>query len=129
MGKVTGIGGIFFKCRDPKNITEWYHRHLGLDTNPYGASFEWYEGFDNTRKGQTQWSPFADTSQYFEPSQKEFMINYRVDDLEGLVETLRAAGVTILDGIESYDYGKFVHILDPEGNKIELWEPKDPETK
>jgi len=121
--KVTGIGGIFFKSKDPKAMTEWYQKHLGLNTNPYGASFEWYEGTDNTKKGQTQWTPFSEMTKYFEPSAKEFMINYRVQNLEGLVEQLKKEGVTIVDKIETYDYGKFVHILDAEGNKIELWEP------
>lgn len=125
MKKVTGIGGIFFKCKDPGKITEWYQKNLGLDTNPYGASFEWYEAPDERKKAMTQWTPFADNTKYFEPSGKDFMINYRVENLETLVEELKENGVTILDDIESYDYGKFVHILDPEGNKIELWEPKD----
>lgn len=125
MKKVTGIGGIFFKCKDPKKITEWYHQHLGLPTNPYGASFEWYEGDDSTKKGQTQWTPFPETTRYFEPSGKDFMINYRIENLEALVEGLKKEGVTIVDKIEAYEYGKFVHILDPEGNKIQLWEPAD----
>lgn len=121
--KVTGIGGIFFKCKDSKKMIEWYQKHLGLNTNPYGATFEWFEDADKTKKGQTQWSPFADTTTYFEPSAKEFMINYRVENLVELVEQLKKEGVTIVDKIETYDYGKFVHILDAEGNKIELWEP------
>lgn len=123
MRKVTGIGGIFFKCKDPNKVREWYQKHLGLDTNPYGASFEWYEGPDSTKKATTQWSPFAENTKYFEPSTKDFMINYRVKNLEALVEELRREGVTIVDKIESFDYGKFVHIIDLEGNKIELWEP------
>lgn len=125
MKKVTGIGGIFFKCKEPKKVTEWYQKHLGLNTNPYGASFEWYEGFDSTKKAQTQWTPFPETTKYFDPSGKDFMINYRVENLEALVEELKKEGVTIVDKIESYDYGKFIHILDLEGNKIELWEAKD----
>ncbi|MBK6827868.1 MAG: VOC family protein [Chitinophagaceae bacterium] len=125
MKKVTGIGGIFFKCKDPKKITEWYHQHLGLDTNPYGASFEWYESPDSTKKAQTQWTAFPETSKYFEPSQQSFMINYRVENLVALVASLKEEGVTILDEIASYDYGKFVHILDGEGNKVQLWEPID----
>ncbi len=123
MKKVTGIGGIFFKCKDPKKMTEWYQKHLGLETNPYGATFEWYEGADSTKKAQTQWTPFAETTKYFEPSTKDFMINYRVENLTELVSQLKNEGVTILDNIETYDYGKFVHILDAEGNKIQLWEP------
>jgi predicted enzyme related to lactoylglutathione lyase len=121
--KVTGIGGIFFKCKDPKKITKWYSKHLGLDTNPYGATFEWYEGLDSTKKAQTQWTPFAENSKYFKPSTKDFMINYRVENLEALVEELKKDGVTIVDKMETYDYGKFIHILDAEGNKIELWQP------
>lgn len=122
MKRVTGIGGVFFKCKDPKATTEWYQKHLGLNTNPYGAMFEWYESPDSTKKAQTQWTPFPETSKYFE---KSFMINYRVENLEALVEDLKKEGVTIVDKIETYDYGKFVHILDAEGNKIQLWEPID----
>lgn len=125
MKKVTGIGGIFFKCKDPKKMKEWYKTHLGLNTNDYGANFEWREASDSTKKGSTQWSPFAETTKYFEPSTKDFMINYRVADLEALVEELKKEGVTIVDKVETYDYGKFVHIIDMEGNKIELWEAKD----
>ncbi len=125
MKKVTGIGGIFFKCKDPGKIKEWYSKNLGLNTDKYGAVFEWYQGADSTRKGFTQWSPFKETTKYFEPSTKDFMINYRVENMEALVETLRKNGVTIVDSIQSYDYGKFVHILDPEGNNLELWEPND----
>ena len=127
MKKVTGIGGIFFKCKDPKKMNEWYKTHLGLNTNDYGATFEWREESDSTKKGATQWSPFAESTKYFEPSAKDFMINYRVADLEALVEELKKEGVTIVDKIESYDYGKFVHIIDIEGNKVELWEPTDSE--
>ena len=123
MKKVTGIGGIFFKCKDPDKMKEWYKTNLGLDAGPYGASFEWYEEADSTKKAVTQWSPFKDTSKYFDPSTKDFMINYRVANLEALVEDLKKAGVTILDDMQSFDYGKFIHILDEEGNKIELWEP------
>lgn len=123
MKRVTGIGGVFFKCKDPKKLTAWYHDHLGLNTNPYGATFEWYQEPDSAAKAQTQWSPFPETTKYFEPSTRDFMINYRVENLEALVETLKQEGVTIVDDIETYDYGKFVHILDAEGNKVELWEP------
>jgi predicted enzyme related to lactoylglutathione lyase len=125
MKKVTGIGGIFFKCKDTKKLKEWYQKNLGLNTNQYGAVFEWYQGADSTKKGFTQWSPFSEKTKYFEPSTKDFMINYRVADLEALVGELKKNSVTICDTIETYDYGKFVHILDLEGNKIELWEPND----
>lgn len=123
--RATGIGGIFFKCKDPKKIRGWYAKHLGLNTNEYGAVFEWRQGADTLKKGFTQWSPFGEKTKYFEPSDKDFMINYRVDNLEKLVSELTKEGVTIVDKIEIADYGKFVHILDIEGNKIELWEPND----
>lgn len=118
MKRVTGIGGIFFKCKDPAALNEWYKTHLGFDTSPYGTKL----GADSAQS-YTLWSPFADTTTYFKPSEREFMINYRVENLEWLVEQLQQENVTILDQIASYEYGKFVHILDPEGNKIELWEP------
>jgi len=123
--KVTGIGGIFFKCKDPKTMNSWYQEHLGLNTNQYGTVFEWYQGADSTKKGFTNWNPFKETTKYFEPSKKDFMINYRVDNLRALSEDLRKSGVTIVDTIETVDYGKFLHILDAEGNKVELWEPND----
>lgn len=125
MKKVTGIGGVFFKSKDTNALNDWYKKNLGIETSPYGASFEWFEGDDNSKKGLTQWTPFSDTTKYFEPSTKDFMINYRVDNLELLVEELKKENVTILDKIETYDYGKFLHILDLEGNKIQLWEPID----
>jgi predicted enzyme related to lactoylglutathione lyase len=125
MKRVTGIGGIFFKCKDPNKVKEWYKTHLGLVTDQYGTNFEWRLASDSTKKGFTQWSTFHDSTKYFEPSTKDFMINYRVEDLEALVQELKKEDVTILDKIETYDYGKFVHILDIEGNKIELWEPID----
>ena len=125
--KVTGIGGIFFKCKDPKKLKEWYSKNLGLQTDKYGTTFEWRTGADSTKKGYTQWSPFKESTKYFEPSTKDFMINYRVENLQALVEQLKADSVIVLDTIESYDYGKFVHILDIEGNKIELWQPIDTE--
>jgi predicted enzyme related to lactoylglutathione lyase len=125
MEKVTGIGGIFFKCKDPKAVNEWYKTHLGFDTSPYGTSFEWREVDDSEKKGLTQWTPFPESSKYFEPSTKDFMINYRVANIEAIVEQLKSEGVTIVDKVEDSDYGKFVHILDVEGNKIQLWEPKE----
>lgn len=123
--KVTGIGGIFFKCKDPKKMREWYQTHLGLNTNQYGAVFEWRQGNDSSKKGFTNWSPFKETTNYFEPSTKDFMINYRVENLEALVEQLKKDGVTITDTIQAVEYGKFVHIMDIEGSKVELWEPND----
>jgi predicted enzyme related to lactoylglutathione lyase len=125
MKKVTGIGGIFFKCKDPEKLKAWYNTHLGIDAGKYGANFEWRQEDDSAKKGSTAWNPFPETTKYFAPSEKEFMINYRVENLEELVAQLKKDGVTITDNIETYDYGKFVHILDEEGNKIELWEPVD----
>lgn len=125
--KVTGIGGIFFKCKDPEKVKEWYSKHLGLQTDEYGTSFEWRQGDDPSRYGFTQWSPFSESTKYFEPSSRDFMINYRVVNIEALTEELRRSGVTVIDSIETYEYGKFIHILDIEGNKIELWEPVDTE--
>ena len=125
MKKVTGIGGVFFKCKDPEAMKEWYAKNLGLPTDQYGTTFEWRETEDSTKKGTTQWSPFKETTQYFAPSTKEFMINYRVENLEALVEELRKDSITITDDIQAFEYGKFIHIMDPEGNKIELWEPVD----
>ena len=125
--KATGIGGIFFKCKDPKKVREWYKTHLGLNTNAYGAVFEWRQGADTTKKGFTQWSSFNEKTKYFEPSTKEFMINYRVENLNALINQLRKDSVTIVDNIETAEYGKFIHIMDIEGNKIELWEPNDVE--
>ncbi len=125
--KATGIGGIFFKCKDPKKLREWYQVHLGLNTNQYGAVFEWRQGDDTTKKGFTQWSPFKETTKYFEPSTREFMINYRVEHMDELLAELKKDGVTIVDTVQVVEYGKFVHILDLEGNKLELWEPNDME--
>ena len=125
MKKVTGIGGIFFKCKDPDSMKDWYKTHLGLQTNQWGATFEWYQEADSTKKASTQWSTFKDSTKYFAPSEKEFMINYRVENLEALIEELKKEGVTITDELDVQSYGKFIHIMDPEGNKIELWEPSE----
>ena len=126
-GRVTGIGGIFFKSKDPVNTTKWYDENLGLVTNEYGSLFEFREGSDPDKKAYLQWSAFPEDTKYFNPSEKDFMINYRVENIELLVEDLKKNGVTVVDSIETYEYGKFVHIMDPENNKIELWEPVDNE--
>jgi len=123
--KVTGIGGIFFFSNDPKKAREWYHKNLGLVTNEYGSTFESRNADRPNEINYLQWSAFKKNDPYFAPSKKDFMINYRVQNLEGLMEILEKNGVTILDSVESFDYGKFVHIMDDEGNKIELWEPAD----
>jgi predicted enzyme related to lactoylglutathione lyase len=123
--KVTGIGGIFFFSDNPKETREWYAKNLGLEVNDWGSTFEARNMQQPDKIDQLQWSPFKRGSEYFAPSTKEFMINYRVQNIEGLVEKLRANGVTIVDEIASFEYGKFIHIMDGEGNKIELWEPTD----
>ena len=123
--RVTGIGGIFFKCKDPEKMKDWYGKHLGFKTDEYGTMFDFRSTDDPERKGYLQWSPFPENTEYFEPSKKEFMINYRVENIEKLIEELSNEGVQVVGKIESFEYGKFAHIIDPEGNKIELWEPID----
>ena len=125
MKKVTGIGGIFFKTKDPKKISKWYGDNLGLVINPYGSVFEFRQGAAPDKKGYTVWSPFKEDTDYFAPSEEPFMVNYRVADLKALIEDLREKGVKIVGEIEEFEYGKFAHILDPEGRKMELWEPVD----
>ena len=123
--KVTGIGGIFFKSKDPQAVKEWYGTNLGLAVGPSGSPFEFRNAHRPEEINYLNWDAFPDSTDYFDPSKKEFMINYRVQNIEGLVEKLRNNGVIIVDEIADYPYGKFVHIMDPEGNKIELWEPID----
>lgn len=125
MKKVTGLGGVFFKCNDPQAMNDWYAKNLGMTTGDYGTTFEWRQADDPSKKGSTAWCTFPHDTDYFNPSAKPFMINYRVDNLVALVDELTKANVTIVDQIAVYDYGKFVHVLDPEGNVIELWEPSD----
>jgi catechol 2,3-dioxygenase-like lactoylglutathione lyase family enzyme len=122
MARVTGIGGVFFKARDPKALARWYRERLGLDVQEWGgAALRW--GTPENPSGTTAWSLFdADTS-HFEPSTAPFMVNYRVDDLDALFESLRAHDCEIVGGPEASEYGKFGWVLDPEGNKVELWEP------
>lgn len=123
--KVTGIGGIFFFSENPEKTREWYSKNLGFDVNEWGSTFESRDVKRPEAINYLQWSPFKQGSEYFSPSKKEFMINYRVQNIEGLVNKLSKNGVKVLDSIETYEYGKFVHIMDDEGNKIELWEPVD----
>lgn len=122
--KVTGIGGIFFFSDNLAETKEWYAKNLGLEINDWGSSsFESRDLNNPDKVNSLQWTPFKKGSEYFAPSQKEFMINYRVQNLDGLLTKLKENGVTILDEVATYDFGKFVHIMDAEGNKIELWEP------
>ena len=121
--RVTGLGGFFFKTKDPNAIKQWYNKHLGLNTDQYGCTFWWKD-----KEGQdcsTQWSPMKDDTNYFKPSKSHFMMNFRVENLEELLKVLRLEGVTVVGEIEEYSYGKFGWILDPDGNKLELWEPND----
>lgn len=122
MGRVTGIGGVFFRCKDAAAQRDWYQNHLGLNTDQYGTNFAWRSASNPDAKGYTQWSPFTQESEYFEG---EFMLNYRVEDLDGLLANLRADGVEILGEVTQETYGKFVHIRDGEGFRVELWEPND----
>ena len=123
--KVTGVGGIFFYSDNLKETKEWYTKNLGIEFNDWGSSsFESRNVNNPDEINSLQWKPFKKGDEYFSPSKKDFMINYTVQNIEGLVNKLKENGVTILDSIESYDFGKFVHIMDAEGNKIELWEPK-----
>ncbi|MCE4553438.1 VOC family protein [Roseateles cellulosilyticus] len=121
MKRVTGIGGIFFKSRDPKALAEWYRQHLGLDVNDWGgAAFRWA---DDSASGMTLWTPFKEDTGYFAPSDAPFMVNFRVADLHGLLAALRAEGCDVQDKVDESEYGKFGWVIDPEGRKVELWEP------
>ena len=124
MKRVTGIGGLFFKTKDPEKVKQWYQKHLGIETDQYGATFSWKK--ENGEKGFTVWSTFKEDTNYFDPGKKDFMFNYRVENLEALLKVLEEEGVTIVGEMEVYEYGKFGWVMDPEGNKIELWEPIDP---
>jgi predicted enzyme related to lactoylglutathione lyase len=124
MGKVRAIGGVFFRCKDPESQRHWYQQHLGLNTDQYGTNFAWRHADAPDQFGYSQWSPFKSDTTYFEG---DYLINYRVDDLDSLLQSLKAAGVEVLGEVTEEDYGKFVHIRDPEGQRVELWEPIDAE--
>ena len=121
--RVTGIGGVFFKTKDPHAIKDWYNKHLGFNTDQWGCTFWWKDKEGNDCS--TQWSPFKADTDYFKPSDKDFMMNFRVENLEELLDTLRDEGVMVMDEIQKVEEVKFGWIIDPEGNKIELWEPND----
>ncbi len=123
--RVTGIGGIFFGSTNPTAVRKWYGENLGLAIDEYGSPFEFRNANRPDEINYLRWSPFQTGTDYFAPSEKELMINYRVQHIEGLVKKLKANGVTVLDTVTDYGYGKFVHLMDLEGNKIELWEPVD----
>lgn len=126
MKRVTGLGGIFFKCNDAKAVAAWYQKHLGINLT-WGTSgmFEWRDVDNPEQKGTSVWATFEKETKYFDPGKKEFMVNYRVENLKELLEELKKEGVEVVGDMQEYDYGKFGWIMDPEGNKIELWEPID----
>ena len=128
MERVTGIGGIFFKARDAEALKDWYRENLGVEPGADGGViFEWREAEEPEGKGYTVWAPFRDDTTYFAPSEAPFMINYRVKDLDRMLDQLRRAGVTVDDRIDEQPYGSFAWAMDPEGNRIELWEPTQKE--
>jgi predicted enzyme related to lactoylglutathione lyase len=124
-GKVTGLGGIFFKADDPNKLKTWYEQNLGLPCDEYGHLFSWRHAEEPDKLGSTQFSVFDKNTDYLNPGKKEFMINFRVQNLEALMEQLKKDGMQVVGDIESYEYGKFGWVMDPEGNKLELWEPLD----
>lgn len=124
MKRVTGIGGIFFKAKDAQALREWYQRHLGIELEPWGGSaFRWTDAQGQPFNGTTVWNVFEAGSDYFAPSKSPFMINYRVDDLHAVLKDLREEGCAVQEKVEESEYGKFGWVLDPEGNKVELWQP------
>lgn len=122
MKRVIGIGGIFFKSKDPKALSEWYNKHLGVANEGWGAQFFFDKVAPQLKDGYQLWSPFSDTTKYFEPSTQSFMVNFIVDDLDALLNTLKEEGVNVVDKKEEGEFGKFGWCFDPEGNKVELWE-------
>ncbi len=126
MTRVTGIGGIFFSARDPKTLCAWYKNHLGIDVQEWGgAAFTWTDADGKPTNGTTAWSIAASGGDQFPPGKPPFMINYRVDDLDALLQALRDEGCDVLDKADDSEYGKFGWVMDPEGNKVELWQPLD----
>lgn len=126
MARVTGIGGVFFKATDPSALGVWYKKHLGIDVQSWGgAAFRWSDAAGQPVAGTTAWSIGSAESDHFAPSTAPFMINYRVDDLAGLLQSLRSEGCNVLDKTDDSEYGKFGWVIDPEGNKVELWQPPD----
>lgn len=124
MKRVTGIGGVFFKAKDAPALQAWYRRHLGIDVQAWGgAAFRWVDAEGKPTGGTTIWSVGAESGDPFAPSKAPFMINYRVDDVVALVAALKSEGCNVLDKIDDSDYGKFAWVIDPEGNKVELWQP------
>ena len=126
MARVTGIGGIFFKAKDPEGLSKWYAEHLGLPLDQYGTMvLRWGAGSPDAPTGSTVFAPFPEDTDYFLPSNKPFMLNFRVDDLHALLAKLKAEGVAVDDKVEDHEFGLFGRIMDPEGNRVELWQPKE----
>ena len=124
MKRVTGVGGIFMKSANPKAMRDWYQRHLGIDVQDWGgAAFTWKGPQNPDGVGTTVWNIFDASSNYFDPSRSPFMVNYRVADLVALIAALRAEGCNVGEKVDESEYGKFGWVFDPDGNKIELWEP------
>jgi predicted enzyme related to lactoylglutathione lyase len=127
MKRVVGVGGIFFKAKDPKALGEWYKKHLGIDVQDWGgAAFGLDPQLQSNPNAAVVWSPFKQDTDYFAPSEKQFMVNYRVEDLHAVLKALREEGCNVIDKVEESDYGKFGWVVDPEGNKLELWQPPAP---
>jgi predicted enzyme related to lactoylglutathione lyase len=125
IGKVTGIGGVFFKSENPAELKKWYTNNLHFPIDEYGHPFAWRQLEDPKKIGYTQWSVFEKDTEYLKPAKKDFMINFRVENIEALIEEMKENGLQVVGKMEEYEYGKFAWVMDPEGNKIELWEPVD----
>lgn len=123
--RVHGVGGVFFRCEDPAATRDWYERHLGVRSDEYGSAFVWRRESNPDQRGFLQWSPFGADTDYFGDAGQQFMVNYRVDDLDGLLVSLRDAGVEVVTEIEEFEFGRFVHVVDNDGRRVELWEPVD----
>ena len=126
MAKVTGLGGLFFKATDVDTTRDWYSKHLGLEFSEWGGwGWEWRDRDDPDRVGRTEWAPFKADTEYMAPSDQPFMMNFRVDDLDAMIQQLTAAGIELIGEPEDTEYGKFAWVMDPNGIKLELWQPPD----
>lgn len=121
--KVTGIGGLIFKSKDPEKTKQWYSKHLGFNTDEYGTSFQWQD--ENGNKAHSVWSPLGEDHEHFEEGEKDYILNLRVDDLDQMIADMRQEGVQLIGDVQEYDYGRFAYVIDPDGMKLELWEPND----
>ena len=124
-GKITGLGGVFFKAKNPNAMKQWYDDNFRLGSDQYGKAFSWRDVNDKEHISYTQWSVMKDDTDYFDPGKQQYMINYRVENLDELLDELKSKGIKQIGAVDKYDYGNFAWVLDPEGNKIELWEPVD----